>query len=84
MPKSYSDTQNFANNDEQQFMPHNFDSYKKTTQKRIKFNPTVEGIHDTERGKQTIRSVCYKYDASKLSVANKLNLPKESDNDSCK
>ena len=44
----------------------------------------VEGIHDTERGKQTIRSVCYKYDASKLSVANKLNLPKESDNDSCK
>ena len=50
-------------------------SPKKNTQIRIKFNPSIEGIHDTEWVKQPIRPIKYKYDARKLSIADKLNLP---------
>ena len=61
--------------DDIQFKSHRFYMYHKTMKKRFKVNPTVGGIHLTECGKLTVRADNYKINLSKLSVAQKLNLP---------
>ena len=58
-----------------QFKIHNFDSYIKKSKKRVKFRTTIEGLHDTERGKLTVRGDFYKFNASKLTGMQKLGLP---------
>ena len=57
-----------------QFKAHNFDKFGRTTKKRFKCNPSIGGIHNSERGKHTVCGEHHKIDTSKLSLCAKLNL----------
>ena len=66
-----------AQSDDIQFKSHSFDMFCKTTKTCFKVNLTVRGVHSTEHGKLMVRADNYKINLSKLSVAQKLNLPED-------
>ena len=49
----------------------------------LKFNPIIGGINATQRGKQTSHGDNYKYDESKLSGTQLLNLSENIDIPDC-
>ena len=69
----------YSESEETQFRCHNFDKFVKKSKKRAKFKTTIDGLHDTERGKLTIRGDYYKFNASRLTGMQKLSLPENLD-----